>query len=73
MLKTMTKSLQIPHFGYKDEVDMNALMTIRKDLAAQAKKSGLKLSYMPFFIKAASVALLEASSELHFRTILSVL
>ncbi|XP_018494626.1 lipoamide acyltransferase component of branched-chain alpha-keto acid dehydrogenase complex, mitochondrial [Galendromus occidentalis] len=59
MLKTMTKSLQIPHFGYKDEVEMDALMAIRKDLVAQAKSSGVKLSYMPFFIKAASVALLE--------------
>lgn len=59
MLKTMTKSLQIPHFGYKDEIDMNALIAIRRDLAEHAKRHGLKLSYMPFFIKAASVALHE--------------
>lgn len=57
----MTKSLEIPHFGYKDEVDMDSLMTIRKELAAHAKNAGVKLSYMPFFIKAASVALLEVS------------
>ena len=35
MNRTMTAALQIPHFGYKDEVDMSALVRLRKQLKHQ--------------------------------------
>ena len=35
MNRTMTAALQIPHFGYKDEVDMSALVKLRKQLKHQ--------------------------------------
>ncbi|OQR78044.1 lipoamide acyltransferase component of branched-chain alpha-keto acid dehydrogenase complex [Tropilaelaps mercedesae] len=59
MITTMTSSLEIPHFGYKDEIDLTMMMSVRKEMAEEASKYGVKLSYMPFFIKAASLALYE--------------
>lgn len=59
MVKTMTAALKIPHFGYKDEVDLTQLVQLRYELKAVAESRGVKLSYMPFFIKAASLALLQ--------------
>ncbi|XP_053489978.1 lipoamide acyltransferase component of branched-chain alpha-keto acid dehydrogenase complex, mitochondrial isoform X2 [Ictalurus furcatus] len=57
MVKTMTAALKIPHFGYKDEVDLSRLVHLRSELKDVAEHRGVKLSYMPFFIKAASLAL----------------
>lgn len=51
MVKTMTAALKIPHFGYCDEVDLTRLVALRQDLKAAAQARGVKLSYMPFFIK----------------------
>ncbi|CAD6194400.1 unnamed protein product [Caenorhabditis auriculariae] len=62
MIKSMTESLKIPHFGYNDEVNVDALVKIRSELKELAKERGIKLSYMPFFIKAASLGLLEFPS-----------
>lgn len=58
MVKTMTAALKIPHFGYCDEVDLSRLVRLRKDLQSVTQAHGVKLSYMPFFIKAASLGLL---------------
>ncbi|XP_056894367.1 lipoamide acyltransferase component of branched-chain alpha-keto acid dehydrogenase complex, mitochondrial isoform X1 [Takifugu flavidus] len=58
MVKTMTAALKIPHFGYCDEVDLSRLVALRKDLKPVAEFRGVKLSYMPFFIKAASLGLM---------------
>ncbi|XP_076847777.1 lipoamide acyltransferase component of branched-chain alpha-keto acid dehydrogenase complex, mitochondrial isoform X1 [Brachyhypopomus gauderio] len=58
MVKTMTAALKIPHFGYKDEVDLTQLVHLRSELKGVAESRGVKLSYMPFFIKAASLGLL---------------
>ncbi|XP_060890740.1 lipoamide acyltransferase component of branched-chain alpha-keto acid dehydrogenase complex, mitochondrial [Labrus mixtus] len=58
MVKTMTAALKIPHFGYCDEVDLSRLVTLRAELKSTAESRGIKLSYMPFFIKAASIGLL---------------
>ncbi|GAW22944.1 hypothetical protein ANO14919_124910 [Xylariales sp. No.14919] len=62
MFKTMTRSLSIPHFLYADEVDFSQLYELRRRLnkvLLQSAKEGevSKLSYLPFIIKATSLAL----------------
>ncbi|KAE9043239.1 Lipoamide acyltransferase component of branched-chain alpha-keto acid dehydrogenase complex [Phytophthora rubi] len=57
MTKSMNAALQIPHFGYADEIRMDALYDLRKELKPLAESRGVKLSFMPFIIKAASLAL----------------
>lgn len=52
MMKTMTASLQIPHFGYYDDVDMTQLVNLRKKWKAVAEQRGIRFSYMPIFLKA---------------------
>ncbi|CAM4595380.1 unnamed protein product [Leuciscus chuanchicus] len=59
MVKTMSAALKIPHFGYCDEVDLTQLVRLRSELKDMAESRGVKLSYMPFFIKAASLGLLQ--------------
>lgn len=58
MVKTMTAALKIPHFGYCDEVDLSRLVSLRAELKPIAAARGVALSFMPFFIKAASLGLL---------------
>ena len=58
MFKSMTKSLSIPHFGYSEEIILDSLVNLRKDLN-QNLQGSVKLSYMPFFIKALSLSLLK--------------
>eukprot|EP00543_Licmophora_paradoxa_P008694 CAMPEP_0202451730 /NCGR_PEP_ID=MMETSP1360-20130828/10100_1 /ASSEMBLY_ACC=CAM_ASM_000848 /TAXON_ID=515479 /ORGANISM="Licmophora paradoxa, Strain CCMP2313" /LENGTH=453 /DNA_ID=CAMNT_0049070373 /DNA_START=127 /DNA_END=1488 /DNA_ORIENTATION=+ len=53
MVKTMTESLQIPHMCYSDEVD------VRRIIKHRSLVDGVKLSVLPFAIKAASLALKE--------------
>ncbi|KAH8386650.1 hypothetical protein KR093_001754 [Drosophila rubida] len=58
MLKSMSESLKIPHFAYSDEIDMSQLMQFRAQLQSAALAQGVpKLTFMPFCIKAASIAL----------------
>lgn len=59
MLKTMTEALKIPHFIYSDEVDVTKLVQLRQTLKPHAAAHDIKLTFMPFFIKAASLALLQ--------------
>jgi len=59
MSKSMNEALKIPHFGYYDEIDMTNLVQLRKDLKRVCESRGVKLSYMPFIVKAASLALLQ--------------
>ncbi|MGH0132815.1 UNVERIFIED_CONTAM: hypothetical protein FKN15_050679, partial [Acipenser sinensis] len=58
MVKTMSAALKIPHFGYCDEIDLTQLAQLREELKSMAESRGVRLSYMPFFIKAASLGLL---------------
>jgi 2-oxoisovalerate dehydrogenase E2 component (dihydrolipoyl transacylase) len=57
MVQTMTYSNSIPQFGFCDEVICDALVEMRKGAKLIAHKKGLKLSYMPFILKAISNAL----------------
>lgn len=63
MFKTMTRSLNIPHFLYSDEVDFTDLVHLRSRLnkvlsqTPAAPGQVTKLSYLPFIIKAVSMAL----------------
>ncbi|WP_028117469.1 dihydrolipoyllysine-residue acetyltransferase [Ferrimonas senticii] len=60
MAKQMMASVStIPHFTYCDEFDLTELATLRQDLNGQYAKQGIKLSFMPFFIKALSLAISE--------------
>jgi 2-oxoisovalerate dehydrogenase E2 component (dihydrolipoyl transacylase) len=69
MFKAMTRSLNIPHFLYTDEVDFSSLVELRgrlnkvlahaptAALTAESQQQPTKLSYLPFIIKAVSMAL----------------
>lgn len=69
MFKSMTRSLTIPHFLYADEVDFSSLVELRTRLnrvlsqpnqvqpQSQDAPQIEKLSYLPFIIKAVSMAL----------------
>lgn len=47
----------IPHFVYSDECNINRLIDYRNEVKDSLKDEGISLSFMPFFIKAASRAL----------------
>ncbi|XP_003691792.1 lipoamide acyltransferase component of branched-chain alpha-keto acid dehydrogenase complex, mitochondrial [Apis florea] len=57
MWKMMTQSLSIPHFVYSDECNVNRLIDYRNEVKDSLKDQSISLSFMPFFIKAASRAL----------------
>eukprot|EP01122_Echinamoeba_exundans_P000446 TRINITY_DN10396_c0_g1_i1.p1 TRINITY_DN10396_c0_g1~~TRINITY_DN10396_c0_g1_i1.p1 ORF type:complete len:511 (-),score=146.68 TRINITY_DN10396_c0_g1_i1:29-1561(-) len=57
MAKKMTEALSIPHFGYCDEITMDGLSRLRNELKPAAEQLGVKVTYMPFIIKACSLAL----------------
>lgn len=63
MYKAMSKSLQIPHFGYSEELDMTSLITTRQQINAYLSKTPInglkKITYMPLILKAFSLALAE--------------
>jgi pyruvate dehydrogenase E2 component (dihydrolipoamide acetyltransferase) len=41
-----------PHFTYVEEIDMTALYALRKEAAGIAEADGVKLTFLPFIIKA---------------------
>lgn len=58
MFKSMTASLSIPHFLYSDTLDITNLSSIRSRLnSIRNPETTPKYSYMPFIIKAVSLAL----------------
>ena len=60
MAKQMSASVYtIPHFTVSDELVMDNLMALRKLLKPEFEAKNVKLSFMPFFVKAMSLALNE--------------
>ncbi|KAJ1942764.1 hypothetical protein GGF37_002967, partial [Kickxella alabastrina] len=61
MFRSMTDSLSIPHFRFKDEIEIDALILARQRINSaqqpQADAAADKITLMPFFIKATSLAL----------------
>ncbi len=58
MAKQMVASVStIPHFSVSDELCMDNLIRLREDLKQSFAKKDQKLSYMPFFVKALSLAM----------------
>lgn len=56
MVKSMTESLKIPHLTYNEDVYMDNLIMVRGQLKKQVPDK-VKLTYMPFFMKALSMAI----------------
>ncbi|MFT5634746.1 MAG: 2-oxoisovalerate dehydrogenase E2 component (dihydrolipoyl transacylase) [Cognaticolwellia sp.] len=58
MAKAMVRSVStIPHFTYCEEIDMTNLIKLRGELKEVYAKQEIKLTMMPFFMKAMSLAL----------------
>ncbi|PLB42485.1 putative 2-oxo acid dehydrogenases acyltransferase [Aspergillus candidus] len=56
MFKTMTRSLNIPHFLYADELNISNITALRKRLANNPKDPQ-KITFLSFVVKAVSLAL----------------
>ncbi|XP_015910910.1 lipoamide acyltransferase component of branched-chain alpha-keto acid dehydrogenase complex, mitochondrial [Parasteatoda tepidariorum] len=59
MVKTMTKSLSVPTFGYSDEIDVSRFFELKAFFKKMMEERGLKFTFMPFFVKALSLSLLQ--------------
>lgn len=59
MFQSMTVSKEIPHLTLTDELVVDNLVKLKKDLESLVAERGIKLTYLPFFIKATSLALKE--------------
>ncbi|MCC5855323.1 MAG: dihydrolipoyllysine-residue acetyltransferase [Idiomarina sp.] len=60
MARQMTESVRtIPHFTYAEEFDLTDLRALHAKLKAHYADQGIRLTLMPFFIKALSLALTE--------------
>ena len=60
MARQMADSVAtIPHFTYCEEIDLTELIALRLSLKDAMAKQGVKLTMMPFFMKAMSLALNE--------------
>ena len=57
MAKAMTAASAVPHLLFCEEIEMDNLMEARARLKGSDALQGAKLTYMPFLIKALSVAL----------------
>lgn len=49
----------IPHYSYMDECDVTDLVRLREQLKEAAAQAGIKLTYLPFLVKAVVAALRE--------------
>jgi hypothetical protein len=60
MVKSMTAAWAAPHFGFADEVVLDPLLRTRDALRGVLAPHGLRLTFLPLLIKAASLALARA-------------
>ena len=55
MVKSMTEALAVPHLTYCDEIAMDSLIAVRKELRhnllRSAEHSKVKMSFMPLIVK----------------------
>ncbi|WP_444984339.1 2-oxo acid dehydrogenase subunit E2 [Halomonas mongoliensis] len=77
MAKRMVEAAStIPHFQYGEEIDVTELLALRERLKPLAEGEGVRLTLMPFFMKAMALAVREApilnarlsddESEIHY-------
>ncbi|WP_458526238.1 dihydrolipoyllysine-residue acetyltransferase [Onishia taeanensis] len=60
MARRMVESAStIPHFAYGDEIDVTELLALRERLKPEAEALGVRLTLMPFFMKALALAVQE--------------
>lgn len=60
MAKQMVASVStIPHFTFSDEIDLTDIIALRQSLKAEYQAQDIKLTMMPFFVKALSLAITE--------------
>ncbi|MEH6577761.1 MAG: dihydrolipoyllysine-residue acetyltransferase [Amphritea sp.] len=58
MARQMTLSAStIPHFTFGDEVNVSALLELRRQLKPKAEQLGVRLTLMPFIMKALAMAI----------------
>jgi len=75
MAQKMVESKSIiPHFSYLDQADATRLVAFRDKIKKEAEAKGIKLTFMPFFIKALSLCLKKhplanSSVDLHKNTL----
>jgi pyruvate dehydrogenase E2 component (dihydrolipoamide acetyltransferase) len=50
--KKMVEALRIPHVTHMDEADVTELVEVRRKVKAQVAHLGVKVTYLPFIIKA---------------------
>jgi pyruvate dehydrogenase E2 component (dihydrolipoamide acetyltransferase) len=54
--KMVKSKFTAPHYAFVEEVDVSSLVRVREALNAQLKPRGVKLSFLPFFVKAVTTA-----------------
>lgn len=54
--KMVKSKFTAPHYAFVEEVDVSSLVSVREALNAQLKPKGVKLSFLPFFVKAVTTA-----------------
>ena len=62
MVRKMTEANAVPQFGYGDEIILNQLVSLRKQLKPLGEQYGIKITYLPFILKAVSLALMNPQS-----------
>lgn len=77
MARQMAVASTIPHFHYGDEFDITELLALRERLKPEAEARGLRLTLMPFLMKAMALAVQEypllnarldaEASEIHYQ------
>jgi hypothetical protein len=62
MVQTMEKANEVPTLVFCEEIEMDNLIALRAALLPSAANFGLKLSFLPFIIKATSLTLMHYPS-----------